>query len=181
MAVSTNRPAANTIPVVDENGNVVFKPIADVVPASGGSETIQFITDYDMLYDGSTGSVDFYLPLWDVSGRKIFFRTLKPNADPADDSIYLFWGFTGGNPVSVYGHKNGTAIKYSMTTAPSVSSSATHKIGDGSGLFTSGVVYVLDVFFVCNNSYAAAKYDIILVSKNGLLNGFATQTMMKDM
>jgi hypothetical protein len=180
VAISTNRPAENTIPVIDENGNIVFKPIADVVPPSGGSESIQFITDYDMLFDGSTGSSDFYLPLWNVGNRKIFFRTLKPNADPADEDISLLWGYTGGNPVSVYGHRNGTVIKAGMTTSPSKTTTS-QVLGTVGNLFANNTVYVLDVFFVCDNSHAAAKYDIILIAKNGVLNGFATQTMMQDL
>ena len=180
MAVSTNRPEANTIPVVDENGNTVFKPIADVVPPSGGSETIQFITDYDMLFDGSTGSSDFYLPLWNVGSKKIFFRTSKPNADPGDDSIYLLWGYTGGNAVSVYGHRNGTAIKVGMTTSPSKTTTS-NVIGTSGNIFINNTVYVMDVFFVCDKSHAAARYEIIFVAKNGVLNGFATQTMIQDM
>jgi hypothetical protein len=180
MAFSTSRPVANTISVVDENGNVVFKPIADVVPASG-PETIQFITDYDMLYDGSTGSSDFYLPLWNVGSRKIFFRTLKPNADPGDDAIYLLWGYTGGSSISVYGFRNGVIVKSGMTSSPSTTN-VNHVIGNaGTNLLTNNTTYVVDVFFVCDGSHAAAKYNIILIAKNGVLNGFATQIMMQDM
>ncbi len=154
--------------------------VTDAPNTNGGSEAIQFITDYDMLFDGSNGGSEFYLPLWDVGGRKIFFRTVKPNADPDDDSIYLLWGYTGGSSISVYGNRNGVAIRAGMTSSPSTSS-ALHVIGNSSGLFTNNTVYALDVFFVANNSHAAAKYDIILISKNGVLNGFATQTMMQDM
>lgn len=147
-----------------------------VTDASAAAEPKQFITNYDMWYDGSFGGEEFFLPDWNVNGQKIFFRAKKPNLDP-DEDIYLLWGITGGTPTGVYGMRNGTPIKTGLVTSPSESNEL-QVIGNNADIFTKDYTYAMDVFFVNNVDSIIAKYDITLISKNGLLNAWAKQTML---
>lgn len=155
--------------------------VTDAPNTNGGSEAVQFITNYDMLFDGGAGGEKFYLPKWEVGGNKIFFQTIKPNADPADEDVFLLWGYTGGSSISVYGERNGASIRAGMTSSPNTGNSNYRLGSSSSGMFPSSYVYTMDLFFLAGNSHAAAKYDIIIISKNGVLNAWATQTMMHDM
>ena len=73
MTISTSRPAANTISVVDGSGNLVFKPIADVIPApltGGGADgDFEFSISSEVLPD-SIHEMDGQAIIW-VDGQQI--------------------------------------------------------------------------------------------------------------